>query len=139
MSKVKVTVMAVDGDHIRFKAEAASGCGGCASRSLCGVGGEHHMHVGAEVASRAREGEEMELEVADSTVLVAAAAAYVPPMAGFLIGGGMALTIGWGDGALAGAALTGLALGFVISHQVARRLSAKLAPALHSACGITRL
>ncbi|MFT4174902.1 MAG: SoxR reducing system RseC family protein [Rhodocyclaceae bacterium] len=139
MSKVKVVVMAVDGVNIRFKAEAASGCGGCASRGLCGVGGEHHMHVGAEVASRARAGEEMELEVADSAVLVAAAAAYVPPLAGFMMGGGTALAAGRGEGALAVAAMAGLLAGFVISRWLARRVAARLAPALHSACGVTRL
>jgi len=99
-----------------------SGCGGCKSRSSCGVSGLgkyfSHSRKAIEVKCGAgiREGDELQLSMSEGDLLKAGLLAYLLPSVLALVVAGIAASFGLGDvGAVLGAGV-GFALGFLLAR-----------------------
>ncbi len=99
-----------------------SGCGGCKSRSSCGVSGLgkyfSHNRKAIEVKCGAgiREGDELQLSMSEGDLLKAGLLAYLLPSVLALVVAGIAASFGLGDvGAVLGAGV-GFALGFLLAR-----------------------
>lgn len=106
-----------------------SGCGGCASRSSCGVSGlgkyfsSHRKAISVQCDANVRAGDELQLNLSEADLLKAGMLAYLLPSVLALIGAGLLSSFGQGDvGAVIGAA-GGFVVGFIlarVSHWVPR-------------------
>jgi sigma-E factor negative regulatory protein RseC len=99
-----------------------SGCGGCASRSSCGVSGlgkyfsSHRKAIAVQCDANVRAGDELHLSLSEGDLLKAGMMAYLLPSVLALVGAGIAAALGWGDvGAVFGAA-AGIVLGFLLGR-----------------------
>lgn len=124
------TIVATGGtqDPARVVVEVAArtACARCAAGRGCGAGlfsGSARRQVEARVRAglRPAQGDTVVLEVADRTLLQAAAVVYGIPLVAALIGGGLALALSLGDAAAAAASLAGLTAGLAASRYYLRR------------------
>lgn len=99
-----------------------SGCGGCKSRSVCGVSGlgkyfsntRKAIEVNCDASVRA--GDELQLSMSEDDMLKAGLLAYLLPSVLALIGAGCTAAYGFGDvGAVLGAT-AGIAVGLLIGR-----------------------
>jgi sigma-E factor negative regulatory protein RseC len=100
----------------------ASACGGCQSRSSCGVSGlgkyfsAKRKAIDIRCEATVRAGDEVALSMSEGDLLKAGLLVYLLPSVLALIVAGVAASLGWGD---VGAVL-GMVLGFVAGFLLAR-------------------
>lgn len=106
--------------HVEPSSE--SGCGGCKSRSSCGVSGlgkyfsGNRKTIEVKCDASIRAGDELQLSMSEGDLLKAGLLAYLLPSVLALVGAGIAASLGWGDvGAVLGAGV-GFALGFLLAR-----------------------
>ncbi|MFA6014419.1 MAG: SoxR reducing system RseC family protein [Gallionellaceae bacterium] len=99
-----------------------SGCGGCKSRSSCGVSGlgkyfsGNRKTIAVKCDASVRAGDELQLTMSEGDLLKAGLLAYFLPSLLALVVAGIAVSSGWGDtGAVLGAGV-GFALGFLLAR-----------------------
>lgn len=104
---------------------AQSGCGGCQSRSSCGVSGlgkyfsGNRKTIAVQCDASVRVGDELHLSMSEGDFLKAGMLAYVLPSVLTIIGAGIASMLDYGDaGAVAGAALGGVS-GLLVARLLA--------------------
>lgn len=125
-------VVAIDGDKVWLEPLQTSSCGGCASAAVCGSKGMGTLASRLEARRFAIDeirglavGDTVELALAGSKLIQAAALAYLLPLLAALICAG-ALQARFGSDAITlCGALGGMALGFVAMRLLARRLAAR--------------
>ncbi|HYG89159.1 MAG TPA: SoxR reducing system RseC family protein [Azospirillum sp.] len=127
LSEGLARVVAIDGNRVWLEPETVSGCGGCASAMICGTKSGNSRRLAAKRFAipdehGLRVGERVVVGVEDGALVRAAATAYALPLLLLFAGGLTAKWSGGGDGPAALAALSGLLLGFVLAHLLARRL-----------------
>jgi sigma-E factor negative regulatory protein RseC len=134
MIETTARVVSTDNGSILVEASNESGCGGCKSRSVCGVSGLGKYFSGNRKAieikcdSSVRVGDDLQLSMSEGDMLKAGLLAYLLPSVLALVGAGVAASLGRGDaiavlGAAAGVA-TGLLIGRItgwVPHMVAQR------------------
>jgi sigma-E factor negative regulatory protein RseC len=123
------TVVALDGEVARVRAERRGGCGGCAADGACGTSlfdrmlGRRAVLLDARNAAGARVGERVVVGVSERSLLGAALAAYLLPIAALVAG---AVLGERSEGSDLGA-LLGAFIGFALALSWLRRYSSALA------------
>jgi sigma-E factor negative regulatory protein RseC len=122
MISAPVRVVSADNGIAQVAPTAQSGCGGCASKSSCGVSGlgKYFSHNRKPIAvpcdANVRAGDELQLHMSEGDLLKAGLLAYLLPTVLALVGAGIAAAAGLGDvGAVLGAA-NGMAAGFLLGR-----------------------
>ncbi|ADE11144.1 SoxR reducing system RseC family protein [Sideroxydans lithotrophicus] len=115
-------VVAADNGRTMVEPSNESGCGGCKSRSVCGVSGLGKYFSGNRKAIEVQcdasvtAGDELQLSMSEGDMLKAGLLAYLLPSVMALAGAGIASAYGWGDaGAVLGAA-GGVAAGLLMGR-----------------------
>jgi sigma-E factor negative regulatory protein RseC len=122
MISAPVRVVSADSGIAQVEPTAQSGCGGCASKSSCGVSGlgKYFSHNRKAIAvpcdASVQAGDELQLHMSEGDLLKAGLLAYLLPTVLALVGAGIAAAFGLGDvGAVLGAA-NGMAVGFLLGR-----------------------
>lgn len=136
MIETTARVVSSENGTVMVEASAQSGCGGCQSRSVCGVSGLGKYFSGNRKAievkcdANVRAGDELQLSMDEGDMLKAGLLAYLLPSVLALVGAVVATAYGLGDvGAVLGAAAgvaTGLLIGRItgwVPNMVAQRKS----------------
>lgn len=119
MIETTARVVSADNGTVMVEASAQSGCGGCGSRSVCGVSGLGKYFSGNRKAievkcdANVRAGDELQLSMDEGDMLKAGLLAYLLPSVMALVGAVVAAAYGFGDlGAVLGAG-AGVAVGLL--------------------------
>lgn len=122
MIETSARVVSTQNGAVLVEPSSESGCGGCKSRSSCGVSGlgkyfsNHRKAIEVQCDAGIREGDELQLSMSESDLLKAGLLVYLLPSVLSLVGAGIAASLGWGDvGAVLGAGV-GFALGFLLAR-----------------------
>lgn len=120
MIETSARVVSAHDGTVRVEPSSESGCGGCKSRSSCGVSGLgkyfSNQRQAIEVKCNANVGEELQLSMSESDLLKAGLLAYLLPSVLALIGAGLAASFGLGDVGAALGAGGGFAAGFLLAR-----------------------
>lgn len=122
MISAPVRVVSADNGIAQVAPTAQSGCGGCVSKSSCGVSGLgkyfSHNRKAIEVRcdSSVRAGDELQLQMSEGDLLKAGMLAYLLPCVLALAGAGVASAAGLGDVGAALGAANGMAAGFLLGR-----------------------
>jgi sigma-E factor negative regulatory protein RseC len=119
MIETTARVVSADNGKVMVAASTQSGCGGCQSRSVCGVSGlgkyfsGNRKSIEVKCDANVRAGDELHLSMDEGDMLKAGLLAYLLPSVLALAGAGISAAYGLGDvGAVMGAA-AGVALGLL--------------------------
>lgn len=122
MIAAPVRVVSAGNGRAQVEPTAQSGCGGCQSRSSCGVSGlgkyfsNNRKPIEVPCDASVRAGDELQLHMSEGDLLKAGLLAYLLPSVLALVGAGIAAAAGLGDiGAALGAA-NGMAAGFLLGR-----------------------
>lgn len=122
MIETTVRVVSAREGEALVESTQQSGCGGCGSRSVCGVSGlakyfaAGRKAVAVPCAANVRPGDELHFAMSESDLLKAGLLAYLLPTVLALVGAGVAAASGLGNiGAVLGAA-AGVALGLLLGR-----------------------
>jgi len=122
MISAPVRVVSIADGSAQVEPTAQSGCGGCASKSSCGVSGlgkyfsNNRKAIEVQCDANVRAGDELQLLMSEGDLLKAGLLAYLLPTVLALVGAGVAAAAGLGDvGAVLGAA-NGMAAGFLLGR-----------------------
>jgi sigma-E factor negative regulatory protein RseC len=122
MIATSARVIASENGFAQVEPSAESGCGGCKSRSSCGVSGlgkyfsTNRKAIEVQCDENVRAGDELQLSMSESDLLKAGLLAYLLPCVLALIGAGIAASLGLGDvGAVLGM-VGGFASGFLLAR-----------------------
>jgi len=134
MIETTARVVSADNGTVMVQPSTQSGCGGCQSRSVCGVSGlgkyfsGNRKSIAVKCDANVHAGDELQLSMSEGDMLKAGLLAYLLPSVLALVGASVAAAYGWGDvGAVLGAA-AGLAVGLLtgrltgwVPHMQAQR------------------
>ena len=129
MMRGMARIDAVEGGFVYATPIPQAACGGCAAAKGCGVSalsgyfGNRSQPLVLADDFNGRPGETIEIGLPQSTLNKAAFTSYGPPVAGLLIGGGLAGAGGASDGVAALSAGVGLVVGLALSRFLSRRLA----------------
>ena len=122
MIETSARVVSASNGSALVEPNTQSGCGGCQSRSSCGVSGlgKYFSHnrktIAVQCDANVRAGDELHLSMSEGDLLKAGLLAYLLPTVLALAGAGTAAALGLGDvGAVLGAA-NGMAAGFLLGR-----------------------
>jgi sigma-E factor negative regulatory protein RseC len=122
MIETTARVVSADNGTVMVQPSAQSGCGGCGSRSVCGVSGlgkyfsGNRKSIAVKCDANVRAGDELQLSMNEGDMLKAGLLAYLLPSVLALVGASVATAYGWGDvGAVLGAT-AGVAAGLLIGR-----------------------
>ncbi len=122
MIETTARVVTAENGTVMVEPTAQSGCGGCSSRSVCGVSGlgKYFSHnrktIAVQCDANVKAGDELQLSMDEGDLLKAGLLAYLLPSVLALVGAGVAAAFGLGDiGAVLGAA-NGMAIGFLLGR-----------------------
>jgi sigma-E factor negative regulatory protein RseC len=122
MIETTARVVSSDNGTVMVQPSTQSGCGGCGSRSVCGVSGlgkyfsGNRKAIAVKCGANVHVGDELQLSMSEGDMLKAGLLAYLLPSVLALIGASAAAAYGWGDvGAVLGAA-AGVAVGLLIGR-----------------------
>jgi positive regulator of sigma E activity len=125
-------IVRVSDGHLIVRVERPSACHGCRAASMCtGRAPARELLVERPVGSRHCAGDTVAVGIDEDTAVFAALAAYLPPLAGFLLAMLAAVASGLPDEAVAAASLGGTTAGFVALRRLARRSRFQRRPVLH--------
>ena len=135
-------VVAAESGALWVEVERKSACGSCAARGGCGhgllqqlrIGKSRHVRVldARAVSGGIEVGQEVEIGLPAGAVLAASVMLYLVPLAGLLLGSGLAAARFPGDAAaaLGGAAGAAVSFGLVRLHALRRRNDRRWQPLL---------
>jgi len=120
MIETTARVISADNGTALVEPTLESGCGGCKSRSACGVSGlgkyfsTNRQPIEVRCGTNVQAGDELHLSMSEGDFLKAGMLAYLLPSVLTITGAGIAAMLGYGDvGAVAGA-VSGFAGGMLI-------------------------
>lgn len=120
MSTTQAQILAIEPGSIRVSVVEQSACGGCRSKSACGVGTVREIPVDEQTLKTLQIGDPVELILPTSVTLGLATLLYLPPALGFFAGMVIGNLFFSGDAiALVGGVL-GLILGFALTWAINR-------------------
>lgn len=117
--ETRALVVRVEGDTAWVSAAQGQGCAGCSGQSVCGLSGlikGRHARVIPLTRIEAREGEELLLSLASSTLLKAGALVYLLPTTLAVAGAALVAAAGGTDAMAMQGAGTGLLLGLLVAR-----------------------
>jgi sigma-E factor negative regulatory protein RseC len=122
MIETTARVVSSDSGTVMVQPSTQSGCGGCQSRSVCGVSGlgkyfsGNRKSIAVKCDANVQAGDELQLSMNEGDMLKAGLLAYLLPSVLALVGASVAASYGFGDvGAVLGAA-AGVAVGLLIGR-----------------------
>jgi sigma-E factor negative regulatory protein RseC len=122
MIETTARVVAAENGTAMVEPTMQSSCGGCGSRSVCGVSGlgkyfsGNRKAIAVKCDANVRAGDELQLSMEEGDMLKAGLLAYLLPSVLALVGAVVATAYGLGDvGAVLGAAV-GVAIGLLIGR-----------------------
>ncbi len=122
MIETTARVVSAENGTILVEPRNESGCGGCKSRSACGVSGLGKYFSGNRKAIEVRcdasvqAGDELQLSMSEGDMLKSGLLAYLLPSVLALVGAGVGSSAGIGDvGAVLGA-VVGVAIGLLLGR-----------------------
>lgn len=122
MIETSARVVAIVNGKAQVEPTLTSGCGGCKSRSSCGVSGLAKYFSGNRQAievscdSNVRAGDDLQLSMSEGDLLKAGLLAYLLPCVLALVGAGVAASLGGGDVSAVLGAGGGFAAGFLLAR-----------------------
>ncbi|WP_035382709.1 SoxR reducing system RseC family protein [Ferriphaselus sp. R-1] len=122
MIETSARVVSVESGVVRIEPTTQSGCGGCKSRSSCGVSGlaKYFSNSRQAIAIRCdvpvELGEELQLRMSEGDLFKAGLFAYLLPSVLALVGAGMVTSFGGGDAAAVVGAVAGFVLAFLLTR-----------------------
>ncbi len=122
MIAAPVRVVSAGNGRAQVEPTVQSGCGGCQSRSSCGVSGlgkyfsNNRKAIEVQCDTSVRAGDELQLSMSEGDLLKAGLLAYLLPTALALVGAGVAAAYGFGDGGAVLGAAAGIATGFLLGR-----------------------
>lgn len=120
MSITQVRIVSIETRAIRVSVAEQSACGGCRSKSACGVGTVREIPVDDQTLESLRIGDQVELKLPTSITLGLAALLYLPPALGFLLGMAFSSLISDNEAITLAGGVIGLALGFTLTWAINR-------------------
>jgi sigma-E factor negative regulatory protein RseC len=134
MIETTARVVSSDNGTVMVQPSTQSGCGGCQSRSVCGVSGlgkyfsGNRKSIAVKCDANVHAGDELQLSMSEGDMLKAGLLAYLLPSVLALVGASVAVAYGLGDiGAVLGAG-AGVAVGLLagrlsgwVPHMEAQR------------------
>jgi len=134
MIETTARVVSTANGTVLVEASTQTGCGGCQSRSVCGVSGlgkyfsTNRKAIEVKCEAGVRAGDELQLSMSEGDMLKAGLLAYLLPSVLALVGAGVAASLGLGDGGAVLGAVAGIAVGLLLGrltgwvpHMVAQR------------------
>ncbi|GAA5172137.1 SoxR reducing system RseC family protein [Viridibacterium curvum] len=128
MSTTQGRIVGIVGNSVELAIAEQSGCGSCRSKSSCGVGTTRAVVVDDLTLSQLRQGDKVEISMPTAMTLGLAAALYIPPALGFLLGTVIATAWGAGDSLSLLAGLAGLVTGFFAARRLTTLLGTSPQP-----------
>jgi sigma-E factor negative regulatory protein RseC len=122
MIETSARVVSIGNGTVRVEPSSESGCGGCKSRSSCGVSGlgkyfsNQRNAIEVKCDANTHAGDELQLSMSEGDLLKAGLLAYLLPCVLAIVFAGIAASRDWGD---VGAVL-GAGIGFVAGFLLAR-------------------
>lgn len=122
MIDAPVRVVSAGNGRAQVEPTAQSGCGGCASRSACGMSGlgkyfsNNRKPIEVQCDANVCAGDELQLSMSEGDLLKAGLLAYLLPTVLALVGAGVAAAYGLGDGGAVMGAASGMAAGFLLGR-----------------------
>jgi sigma-E factor negative regulatory protein RseC len=122
MIETRVKVVGRHGGGLLVQSAEQSGCGGCGSRSVCGVSGLARHFAGGRkpiaisCGAEVRVGEELQLQMSEGDLLRAGMMAYLLPSVFALLGAGTAAACAAGDGGAVLGAMAGVVVGLLLGR-----------------------
>ncbi len=120
MIETSAKVVSIGNGMARVEPSSESGCGGCKSRSSCGVSGlgkyfsNHRNAIEVKCDANVHAGDELQLSMSEGDLLKAGLLAYLLPCVLAIIFAGIAASLDLGDvGAVLGAGI-GFVAGFLL-------------------------
>ena len=120
MSNTQARILSIEPHSIRVSVAEQSACGGCRSKSACGVGTIREIPVDNQTLESLRIGDQVELKLPTSITLGLAALLYLPPALGFLLGMAFSSLISDNEAIALACGVIGLALGFTLTWAINR-------------------
>ncbi|MDD2776526.1 MAG: SoxR reducing system RseC family protein [Gallionella sp.] len=120
MIETSARVIATENGTAQVEPTLTSGCGGCQSRSSCGISGlgkyfsNHRKAIEVRCDSSIQAGDELQLSMTEGDLLKAGLLAYLLPSVLALVGAGIGAA--WGDVG----AVIGMIAGFLVGFLVAK-------------------
>jgi sigma-E factor negative regulatory protein RseC len=120
MIETTARVVTAENGKVLIAAESQSSCGGCQSRSVCGISGlgkyfsNTRKAIEVKCDANVRVGDKLQLSMDEGDLLKAGLLAYLLPSVLALVGAAIATR--WGDAAAVLGAATGFATGFLIGR-----------------------
>jgi sigma-E factor negative regulatory protein RseC len=122
MIETTARVVSTDNGTVMVQPSTQSGCGGCGSRSVCGVSGlgkyfsGNRKAIAVKCDANVHAGDELQLSMNEGDMLKAGLLAYLVPSVLALVGAGVASSLGLGDVGAALGAANGMAIGFLLGR-----------------------
>lgn len=124
-------IVAVTDHHLTVRFERQSACSACRAAKACaGAAPEGELAIPLPAGGRYCTGDSVEVGVLEHIALRATLAAYLIPLAGFLLAMLAAAACALPDAAVLAASLAGLAAGFIALRRIVRRPGFQLQPVL---------
>ena len=123
MIETTARVVSAENGTILVEPHNESGCGGCKSRSACGVSGLGKYFSGNRKAIKVqcdasvRAGDELHLSMSESDMLKSGLLAYLLPSVLALVGAGVGSSLGLGDAGAVLGAVVGVAVGLLLGRM----------------------
>ena len=122
MIETTARVISSDNGTVLIQPSNESGCGGCKSRSVCGVSGlgkyfsNTRKAISVECDANVHAGDELQLSMDEGDLLKAGLMAYLLPSVLALVGAGSVAAYGFGDFAAVLGAAGGVAVGLLLGR-----------------------
>ncbi len=122
MIETSARVVSSDNGTILIQPNNQSGCGGCGSRSVCGVSGlgkyfsGNRKAIAVQCDAEVRPGDELQLAMREEDMLKASLLAYLLPSVLAMLGAGIASAYGSSDVLAVLGAAAGVMLGLLIGR-----------------------
>ena len=143
MIETSARVVSAESGVVRIEPATESGCGGCKSRSSCGVSGLGKYFSSTRSAIEIRcdvpvvIGDELQLSMSEGDLFKAGLLAYLLPSVLALVGAGIVTTLGGGDvGAVLGA-VAGFCIAFLLARWTGWAPTLSAHKTNHSTEGVT--
>jgi sigma-E factor negative regulatory protein RseC len=120
MSTAQARVVSIEAHSVKVSVAEQSACGGCRSKSACGVGTTREVPVDTPLLARLHVGDQVEIQMPTGLTLRLVTLIYAPPIAGFMLGILLSSLASASDGQSLASGVLGLAAGFVVTRLASR-------------------